>query len=355
MPTALKVHLKNINGDQLHPYTTNVPIGQQFSFQNNKLQLEYDVIKANLGISSDSFSFSIPEQTFTAAPDNQLILSGLPVGIKTNKGNYYPIQKATVTFTGTSIVLNLQNYLTYDNSPSFSGPWTVYYASGRNGTDGLTPYIDSQTKNWVIGDTDTGVCADVLLAGSTVVISSAQDDIALIQGSNVPVGVLTDKGNYYPVQKNSITINAAQNQIQLDLSPYLAYDNSASFSGTWTVYFAAGTQGEQGNNALSFQIGTVTTLPAGSDATVSATVSEEGLVTLNMGIPQGDPGQDGTNTTVVCLCAQQPEALFDGMIWVKGGTSTPVYYNAVGGVTVLTEMPSDVTSQSNGTIVILEA
>ena len=90
----------------------------------------------------------------------------------------------------------------------------------------------------------------------------------------------------------------------MDLSPYLAYDGSASFSGTWTVYFAAGTQGEQGNNALSFQIGTVTTLPAGSDATVSASVSEEGLVTLNMGIPQGDPGQDGTNTTVVCLCAQ---------------------------------------------------
>ena len=56
---------------------------------------------------------------------------------------------------------------------------------------------------------------------------------------------------------------------------------------------------------------------------------------------------------VLCLCTQSPQSLFDGMIWVKGGTTTPVYYTAVGGVTVLTEMPSDVASQSNGTIVIL--
>ena len=70
--------------------------------------------------------------------------------------------------------------------------------------------------------------------------------------------------------------------------------------------------------------------------------------------PKGDTGQNGTNTTVVCLCTQSPESLFDGMIWVKGGTTTPVYYTAVGGVTVLTEMPSDVSSQNNGTIVIVE-
>ena len=40
--------------------------------------------------------------------------------------------------------------------------------------------------------------------------------------------------------------------------------------------------------------------------------------------PKGVPGQNGTNTTVVCLCTQSPASLFDGMIWVKGGTTTPV-------------------------------
>ena len=58
---------------------------------------------------------------------------------------------------------------------------------------------------------------------------------------------------------------------------------------------------------------------------------------------------------VLCLCTQSPQSLFDGMIWVKGGTSTAKYYTAVGGVTVLTEMPSDVSSQNNGTIVIMES
>lgn len=59
--------------------------------------------------------------------------------------------------------------------------------------------------------------------------------------------------------------------------------------------------------------------------------------------PKGDTGDNGTDTVVICLCMQSPPSLFDGMIWVKGGTNTPVYYTAVGGVTVKTEMPSDIT------------
>ena len=78
--------------------------------------------------------------------------------------------------------------------------------------------------------------------------------------------------------------------------------------------------------------------------------TEEQLAAL-----KGQAGKDGTNTVVVCLCTQSPASLFDGMIWVKGGTSTAKYYTAVGGITVLTAMPSDVTTQNNGTIVIMEA
>ena len=99
--------------------------------------------------------------------------------------------------------------------------------------------------------------------------------------------------------------------------------------------------------------GVNTGVPATGAAFTYEDFTEEQLAALKG--PKGDPGQNGTNTTVVCLCTQSPESLFDGMIWVKGGTSTPVYYTAVGGVTVLTEMPSDVTTQNNGTIVILEA
>lgn len=248
--------------------------------------------------------------------------------------------------------------------------WTLLVAKGDPGENGVTPTIDPDTKHWMIGEEDTGVLAEAKVEGGTATFSSVSENIATLATSSVPVGVRTNKGNYYPVEKGSVVVNISGGTVQLDVSPYLAYDNSSSFSGTWRVYFAAGEKGDQGNNALSFQIGTVTTLSPGSDATVTATVSNDGLVTLNFGIPEGKEftyedftsaqlnalkGKDGTNTVVVCLCEQSPESLFDGMIWVKGGTSTAQYYTAVGGVTVLTEMPSDVTSQNNGTIVIMEA
>ncbi len=172
--------------------------------------------------------------------------------------------------------------------------WTLLVAKGEDGTDGLTPTIDPETKHWIIGEEDTGVLAEAKIEGGTETFSSvSENNIATLTGTSVPVGVRTNSGNYYPVEKGSVIIDVSGGTIQLDVSPYLAYDNVASFSGTWTVYFAAGKQGEQGNNALSFQIGTVTTLPAGSDATVTATVSEEGMVTLNMGIPQGEQGPQG--------------------------------------------------------------
>ena len=162
-------------------------------------------------------------------------------------------------------------------------------ATGIQGPPGESPTIDPETKHWIIGKEDTGVLAEAKIEGGTAAFSSvSEENKATLTGTNVPVGVRTNSGNYYPIEKGSVVIDVSGGTIEIDVSPYLAYDNSASFSGTWTVYFAAGTQGEQGNNALSFQIGTVTTLPAGSDATVTATVSVEGLVTLNMGIPKGD-------------------------------------------------------------------
>ena len=195
----------------------------------------------------------------------------------------------------------------------------------------------------------------------TAEITEVSDNIATLAGTNVPVGVRTNSGAYYPIEKGSIIIDLLNSQIKLDVSPYLAYDNAASFAGPWTVYYAAGSKGDKGNNALSFQIGTVTTLAAGTPATATATVSAGGVVTLNLGIPKGADGatggaaSGGGGAVVICLCTQSPESLFDGMIWVKGGTATAKYYTAVGGVTVLTEMPSDIAGQNNGTIVITEA
>lgn len=164
---------------------------------------------------------------------------------------------------------------------------------GQDGTDGLTPSIDPDTKHWMIGGSDTGVVAEAKLEGGTAEITEVADNIATLAGTNVPVGVRTNSGAYYPIEKGSVVIDITNGQIKLDVTPYLAYDNAASFTGPWTVYYAAGSKGDKGDNALSFQIGTVTTLAAGASATAEAAISDEGLVTLNLGIPQGANGADG--------------------------------------------------------------
>ena len=274
-------------------------------------------------------------------------------------------------------------------------------------------------ENAVVGSYEELVAAS---GQGTAEITEVADNIATLSGTNVPVGVRTNSGAYYPIEKGSVVIDITNRQIKLDVSPYLAYDNAASFAGPWTVYYAAGQKGDQGETALSFRMGSVSTLAAGASATATATVDDDGVVTLNLGIPQGATGKDGTqgkdgadgadgapgvgissitktgtsglvdtykitftngsSTTftvtngtkgadgakgdkgdkgdagtqnvIVCLCTQSPASLFDGMIWVKGGTTMPAYYAAFGGVTVLTETPSSVTNQNNGTIIITE-
>ena len=165
--------------------------------------------------------------------------------------------------------------------------------NGQDGSDGLTPEIDPDTKHWMIGGSDTGVVAEAKLEGGTAEITEVADNIATLSGTNVPVGVRTNSGTYYPIEKGSVVIDITSGQIKLDVTPYLAYDNAASFTGPWTVYYAAGSKGDKGDTALAFRIGTVTTLAAGASATAEAAISDEGLVTLNLGIPQGANGADG--------------------------------------------------------------
>ena len=89
---------------------------------------------------------------------------------------------------------------------------------------------------------DTRVSALEISGGGTTVtaqqFASAPNNKVQFAG-NIPVGVMTNSGKYYPVEKGSLTI--AGSVATLDVTPYLAYDNAASFSGIWTAYFATGT------------------------------------------------------------------------------------------------------------------
>lgn len=102
---------------------------------------------------------------------------------------------------------------------------------------------------------------------------SFQDINNLVNGNIVitsegfPVWLRTDKGNFYPVEKESLIYSDGCYQIKP--SPYLVYDNASEFSGTWRVYFACGIQGDGLISNSTFPIGTIfpsisKTPPAGS-------------------------------------------------------------------------------------------
>lgn len=61
-----------------------------------------------------------------------------------------------------------------------------------------------------------------------------------------PVALCTSKGSCYPIEKESVSYDGTSWVITPE--KYLAYDNSASFSGPWYVYCAGGIKGDPGAN-----------------------------------------------------------------------------------------------------------
>lgn len=107
------------------------------------------------------------------------------------------------------------------------------------GPNGITPNIGSN-GNWWIGSTDTGVKAEI--SGSYIEFSAVDSsgNYTLAGIITVPYAVLTNAGHFYPVEKGSLLVNTTNNTVTLNVAPYLAYDGAASFTGTWRLYFAAG-------------------------------------------------------------------------------------------------------------------
>lgn len=120
-----------------------------------------------------------------------------------------------------------------------------YGPQGPTGDDGITPHV-GDNGNWWIGNTDTGIKAGI--SGSFSTFDAVTNNRVTFAISNtVPVGVLTSAGHYYGIEKGSLTVDTVNHTFTLDVTPYLAYDNAASFSGTWRVYMAAGPTGATGS------------------------------------------------------------------------------------------------------------
>jgi len=87
---------------------------------------------------------------------------------------------------------------------------------------------------------------DGTLIGSAVDVTTVDSsNNVTFTGSAVPAGVKAPSGNFYPVEKRCVSFSSGD--VVLNFDAFLAYENAASFSGTWKVYFSGGPQGPQGN------------------------------------------------------------------------------------------------------------
>ena len=110
-------------------------------------------------------------------------------------------------------------------------------------------------------------------------LDSLSDGMLVPMSGGFPIFIKTNKGNYYPVEKDSLI--EVDGIYKLNPIPYLAYDNSENFTGTWRIYFAGGVKGEKGDkgdNALSISTPITETLKAGSEANVKVNIDENGVV-----------------------------------------------------------------------------
>ena len=81
-----------------------------------------------------------------------------PTKAQGEKGNdgISPTANVTKTETGATITIT-----------DSSSTTTVDISNGIDGTDGISPHIDSTTKHWFVGETDTGVIAEGVTTIST--------------------------------------------------------------------------------------------------------------------------------------------------------------------------------------------
>lgn len=111
---------------------------------------------------------------------------------------------------------------------------------GTDGEDGITPHI-GDNGNWFIGDEDTGLNASGMseaLESVKIKIDEIVNDKIEISFSYFPVAIQTQKGNVYPIEKNTLIFN--NNKWMIDIKAYLVYDNVSEFTPSWTVYCAGG-------------------------------------------------------------------------------------------------------------------
>lgn len=134
---------------------TVVPSGQRFLFlgydngsEDGQVVIRYKDSDGNFGnIASGGIVSGADNQEIeiTELDENGNIVieaNSVPVFIKTNKGNFYPVEKDTLSKSGNYFYIDSKPYLAYDNVEKFTETWVVYLSGGANGKDGTSLRYD---------------------------------------------------------------------------------------------------------------------------------------------------------------------------------------------------------------------
>lgn len=159
---------------------------------------------------------------------------------------------------------------------------------GPAGTDGVSPHIDSVTGNWFVGTTNTGVHAQG---------EPGAQGVQGIQGVQGPAGtngisphIDSVTGNWF-VGTTDTNVHAQGPQGIQGVQGERGLQGEQGPQGEQGVQGIQGPAGNDGASA-SVAIGTVTTVPYGSPATVTNTGTAQNVV-LDIEIPAGRNGSDG--------------------------------------------------------------
>lgn len=110
----------------------------------------------------------------------------------------------------------------------------------ENGTEGGNVVIRYKDSNGLFGNIASG--SGLVGEEQSVEINTVIGNKLVVSSTSVPVFIKTNLGNFYPIEKD--TISQSGGEFQIDVEPYLAYDNVLEFTGPWTVYLSGGTKGE---------------------------------------------------------------------------------------------------------------
>lgn len=124
---------------------TVVPSGQRFLFlgydngvEGGQVVIRYKDSDGNFGNIASGSSVSDASSQYievSSVIENKIETPScsIPIFIRTANGNFYPVEKDTISYSNNNFYIDVESYLAYDNVSEFSGVWRVYFAGGTKG------------------------------------------------------------------------------------------------------------------------------------------------------------------------------------------------------------------------------